>query len=57
MGKKRREIWRAGLLCLFWTIWKVRNKMAFEDVELSMQKLKRYFNVHKGWTLNFGWLH
>ena len=43
VGKKRKEVWRAGPLCLFWTIWKARNKIAFEDAMLSIQKLKSSF--------------
>ena len=31
VGKKRREVWRVGPLCIFWTVWKVRNKIVFED--------------------------
>ena len=34
---------RAGPLCLFWTIWKTRNKIAFEDVILSIRNLKASF--------------
>ena len=43
MGKKRKEVWRAGPLCLFLIVWKVKNKIVFEDVELSTQKPKRSF--------------
>lgn len=25
VGKKRREVWRAGLLCLVWTYFEVKN--------------------------------
>ena len=31
VGKKRKDVWRAMPLCLFWTIWKARNKIVFED--------------------------
>ena len=43
IGKKGKDVWRAGSLCLFWTIWKTRNKIAFEDAMLSIQKLKSSF--------------
>ena len=43
IGKKGKDVWRAGPLCLFWTIWKTRNKIAFEDAMLSIQKLKSSF--------------
>ena len=43
VGKKRKDVWRAWPLCLFWTIWKARNKIAFEDATLSIHKLKSSF--------------
>ena len=43
VGKRRREIWRVDPLCIFWTVWKVRNKIAFEDDVLSIQRLKSSF--------------
>ena len=32
VGKKRKRIWMETPLCLFWTVWQVRNRAAFEDV-------------------------
>ena len=43
VGKKRKEVWRAGPLCIFWTVWKARNSIAFEDDVLSIQRLKSSF--------------
>ena len=43
MGKKRREVWRAGPLCIFWMVLKTKNKIAFEDNVLSIQRLKSSF--------------
>lgn len=43
MGKKRREVWRADPLCIFWTVLKTKNKIAFEDNVLSIQRLKSSF--------------
>ena len=43
MGKKRREVWRAGPLCIFWTVLKTKNKIAFEEEVLSIQRLKSSF--------------
>ena len=43
VGKKRKEVWRAASLHLFWTVWKTRNRLAFKDDELSIQRLKYSF--------------
>ena len=29
VGKKHRKVWRAAPLYIFWTVWKVRNSLAF----------------------------
>ena len=42
-GKKHKLIWRAAPLCIFWTVWKTKNRIAFEDEELSIQRLKTSF--------------
>ena len=43
MGKKRREAWMAAPLCLFGSVWKERNKIAFENEELLIQIMKYSF--------------
>ena len=43
MGKKRRKIWMATPLCLFWLVWKERNKVAFENEDLLIQRMKNSF--------------
>ena len=43
MGKRRKIVWRASPLCIFWKIWKTRNKITFEDEVLSIQRLKTSF--------------
>ena len=39
-------MWQTGPSCLFWTIWKDRNGIAFWDDILSIQKLKTSFVSH-----------
>ena len=43
VGKKRKKIWTAAPLCLFWTIWRARNKLAFENKITSAQRIKFSF--------------
>ena len=42
-AKKERKYGGLVLYVFFWTIWKARNKIAFEDAMLSIQKLKSFF--------------
>ena len=41
VGKKRKKIWDAIPLCIFWTVWKERNRLAFRGVERS--EVKEFF--------------
>ncbi|KAL6314020.1 hypothetical protein AAG906_011754 [Vitis piasezkii] len=43
VGKKRKKIWKSIPLCIFWTVWKERNRLAFRGGELNIQKLKNSF--------------
>ena len=43
LGKKRRKVWSAASLHIFWTVWKTRNRLTFKDNELSIQRLKYSF--------------
>ncbi|RVX12696.1 putative ribonuclease H protein [Vitis vinifera] len=43
VGKKREKAWRAALLYLMWTIWKERNRKAFDEVERNDQEIKSIF--------------
>ena len=40
MGKKRKKIWMAAPLCLFWTLWGERNRGVFENGVTSTQRIK-----------------
>ena len=43
VDKKRGKTWRAAPLCLFWTVWKERNMIAFNNEVLSIQRMKNSF--------------
>ena len=43
VGRKRKRVWMAIPLCLFWTLWKERNKAAFENKTPSVHRLKSTF--------------
>ncbi|KAL6343127.1 hypothetical protein AAG906_019670 [Vitis piasezkii] len=43
VGKKRKKVWRAAPLHIFWTVWKARNCLAFKDDMVSIQRLKYSF--------------
>ena len=55
VGKKRKVVWQVGPLCLFWVIWKARNRIAFEDSVLSIQRLKASF-VYLLWSETKLWI-
>ena len=40
LGRKRKKVSQAALLCLFWTVWKERNNRVFDNKELSDQGIK-----------------
>ena len=43
VGKKRKRIWMAAPLCLFWTLWLERNRVVFENEAPSVHRLKSSF--------------
>ena len=43
MGKKRKKVWKVAPLCLFWTIWRERNRLAFVNEVFSTHRLNRSF--------------
>ncbi|KAJ9709030.1 hypothetical protein PVL29_000829 [Vitis rotundifolia] len=43
VGRKRKRIWNSIPLCIFWTVWKERNRLAFRGGHLDTQKLKNSF--------------
>ena len=40
MGKKRKKMWRAAPLCLFWTVWCERNRVTSDNEAFSACRLK-----------------
>ena len=48
MGKKRKKIWNFIPLCIFWTVWKERNRLTFRGGVLDIQKLKNSFVYWRG---------
>ena len=54
MGKKLRKVWMTPPFCLFWLVWKERNKIAFENEEFSIQMMKNSFVCNFWpWTKSF----
>ena len=43
VGKARKNAWQVAPLCIFWTMWTERNLIAFDNEELSIQRLKNSF--------------
>ena len=41
--KSERKAWRAAPFCLFWAIWKERNRVMFENEEFSLNRLRSTF--------------
>ena len=50
VGKKRKNIWIAAPICLFWTVWHNRNRLVFDNRVTSDQRTKFLF-FSKLWTL------
>ena len=48
VDKKRKTVVKVAPLCLFWSVWKVRNSIAFDDGVLSLQRLKAFLFFHFG---------
>ena len=56
MGEKHKKVWRVAFLCLFWTVWRERNRVTFDNAVFFENRLKSSFicnlwgwsNVHSG---------
>ena len=55
VGKKRKKIWLAAPLCLFWTVWNERNRAAFDNEIPSAIRMKSSFLFTLwSWAKTFG---
>ena len=45
VGKKRKMTWKVAPLCLFWFIWKERNRRTFENCKSLDQRIKIFFRI------------
>ena len=36
-------MWKVAPLCIFWVVWKERNRIAFDNEKISMNRLKNSF--------------
>ena len=43
LKKNEAKLWRALPLCLLWAIWMERNKVVFEDLQFSLDRLNSFF--------------
>ena len=43
VGKKRKRVWLAAPLCIFWMLWKERNRVTFENEAPSAYRMKSVF--------------
>ena len=43
VGKKCQKVWKAVPLCLFWMVWKERNKIAFKKGGIFGSKIEKFF--------------
>ena len=58
MGKKRKKIWMAAALCLFWTLWRERNRVVFDNGVTNAQKIKSNFLSNLwNWTNLYSVVH
>ena len=42
-GEKQKKVWRVIPLCMFWSLWKERNRRAFKTKEIIYQSPKSIF--------------
>ena len=51
VGKKKKKAWKVAPLCVFWTLWRERNRRAFNNCECLDQTIKSFFlNLFWEWV-------
>ena len=48
VGKKRNKAWKVAPLCIFWALWRERNKRVFDNYESTIQAIKFFFYIYFG---------
>ena len=43
VGKRCKKAWMIAPLCIFWTLWRERNRLVFEGVNISINRMKSTF--------------
>ena len=44
IGKKHKKVWTVGPLCIFWSIWKVRNVITFHTKPYCPSTLVKFID-------------
>ena len=58
LGKSHSRIWNLIPSCLFWTIWRERNRRVFEAVECTDSQLLEFFSISLfDWATVWGYTH
>ena len=47
--KAHKKAWKVALLCIFWTVWKERNLLMFDNMTISIHRVKSSF-VYNLWS-------
>ena len=56
LSKVPKKPWKVASLYIFWTVWKERNMLAFDNAELLVQKMKNCFvcNLWSWYRMSIG---
>ena len=53
--KEKKQMWKTVPMCIFWFIWKERNRIVFRDGRLAVQRLNNSFGYNL-WSWNMFYL-